>query len=139
MDPGAGSASRHYEDSPWIAPAELTETLTDWSRLSTAWHTYKALWITADSRDTRNGVAREAIQLFSSADFGNGPSNVALIDVSDTHSVFWPFIYGFATTSAEYRKEIGLDPPSILTQLFHIHRTKEGVSTCYLHLGVGLF
>ncbi|KAJ7841397.1 hypothetical protein B0H14DRAFT_1048929 [Mycena olivaceomarginata] len=89
MDPGAGSASRHFEDSPWIAPAELTETLTDWSRLSTAWHTYKALWITADSRDTRNGVAREAIQLFSSADFGNGLSNVALIDKRDrTGSAF---------------------------------------------------
>lgn len=118
IGPGATSSSRHPRDSSWTVPAELTENLIHWSRLSTDWHTYKALWITADNRERRKDIAHEALRFFSSADFSSDPCNVALIDVSGTHCIFWPLISGFATASPEYRKEIGLNPPLIMAEHF---------------------
>ncbi|KAF7330225.1 Serine/threonine-protein kinase STY8 [Mycena venus] len=118
MGPGAASGSRHARDSSWNVPAELTENLIHWSRLSTDWHTYKALWITADNREARYDIANGALRLFSSPDFSSDPCNVVLVDVSGTHCIFWPLISGFATVSAEYRNELGLDPPPILAEHF---------------------
>ncbi|KAJ7307904.1 hypothetical protein DFH08DRAFT_900471 [Mycena albidolilacea] len=134
MGPGATSSSRHPRDSSWTVAAELTENLIHWSRLSTDWHTYKALWITADNRERRKDIAHEALRFFSSADFSSDPCNVVLIDVSGTHCIFWPLISGFATASPEYRKEIGLDPPPILAEhfpgfYFDTRRPKKPIST----------
>ncbi|KAF7330234.1 Kinase-like protein [Mycena venus] len=115
---GAVSGSLHTPSSSWVVPTELTENLVHWSRSSTDWHTYKALWITADNREARYDIAHETFRLFSSADFSSDPCNVVLVDVSGTHCIFWPLISGFATVSAEYRNELGLDPPPILAEHF---------------------
>ncbi|KAK7032775.1 Serine/threonine-protein kinase STY8 [Favolaschia claudopus] len=118
--------------SPRITSSALTENILHWSRLSKSRrHT---LWMTTVSSDARHDIVRKAMRIFSSTELSDKPYNVFSIDLTDSKSVYWPIIHGFASASAEYRKEIGQDPPPIVARnfsgfYFNIPRAKESTKT----------
>jgi hypothetical protein len=60
----------------------------------------------------RNGVIHASSKLLSSA---GGESNVVLVDVSQTRTIFWPLVRSLASASPEYMGQLAQDPPPILT------------------------
>ncbi|KAJ7816058.1 hypothetical protein B0H14DRAFT_1397553 [Mycena olivaceomarginata] len=60
----------------------------------------------------RNGIIHASSNLLSST---GGESNVVLVDVSQTRTIFWPLVHGLASASPEYMGQLAQDPPPILT------------------------
>ncbi|KAJ6459024.1 hypothetical protein C8R45DRAFT_1081570 [Mycena sanguinolenta] len=116
-------------DSTWNPPPELSKNITQWAQLATEWDTHKTLWITADSEERRSEIARVASRLFSS-DPAADPSkdHVILVDVSQTHSVFWPLVRGMAEASPEYLQDLIEFPPDILSFHFPWYAYRRFVS-----------
>ncbi|KAJ7722656.1 hypothetical protein DFH07DRAFT_897892 [Mycena maculata] len=89
--------------SPREIPSELAENVLHWSRLALDWHTNKALWITSDNKEQCSEIASTVFNLLSPSGSDNSGIGVALVDVGETRSSFWPLVQGFAVASPEYR------------------------------------
>ncbi|KAJ6531027.1 hypothetical protein B0H19DRAFT_1190057 [Mycena capillaripes] len=103
-----------HSSSSCHSSADLSESVLHWSRMSTGSH--KALWITANDNERCAEIADMVPELLST---GSGYAvGISIVDVSQTHSVFWPLIRGLATVSTEYRVELGIRPPLPMLSYF---------------------
>jgi hypothetical protein len=110
MSAPAKSSPAQHASSPGQLPAELTENVLHWSRLSSEWHTNKALWITTDSKERSGEIAQGVFDLLSPSS-SDDDTGLALVDISGTRSAFWPLIRGFAVASPGFRAEFGRYTP----------------------------
>ncbi|KAJ7608066.1 hypothetical protein DFH06DRAFT_1149244 [Mycena polygramma] len=111
--------------SPWKIPAELTENVLHWSRLSTEWDTHKALWISTDNKGHHSAIAHAVSRVLISEK--SMRSRVAVVDLSQTRSAFWPLTRGFAAALPEYRAALGDNPPSaIRDNSVHVPKFRAG-------------
>ncbi|KAF7373686.1 Kinase-like protein [Mycena sanguinolenta] len=94
--------------SPSFNLPELKENIIHWSRTSSDSHTSKSLWITSNNNCAELACTVSEFLSFTASD---SPPGTSLVDVSRTHTVFWPLIRGLVAASPEYRCEIGRHPP----------------------------
>ncbi|KAJ6449558.1 hypothetical protein C8R45DRAFT_144950 [Mycena sanguinolenta] len=100
-----GSPSFAFNFNP-----ELKENIIHWYHMSSNSHTSKPLWVTTHNNEWCIGLSRIVTEFLSSNDDDSRPG-VTVIDVSQTHTVFWPLIRGLMSASPEYTREIGTNPP----------------------------
>ncbi|KAJ6469282.1 kinase-like domain-containing protein [Mycena sanguinolenta] len=84
----------------------LIENILHWSKLLADRHTDQGVWITTYNMASHTHIA-QIISRILSPDGGN----VAMVDVSQTRSSFWPLVRGLVSASAEYREELGIHTP----------------------------
>ncbi|KAJ6482743.1 hypothetical protein C8R45DRAFT_1075814, partial [Mycena sanguinolenta] len=89
---------------------ELKENVIHWYRMSSNSHTSKPLWVTTYNNNWCVGLSRMMAEFLSSNDSDSRPG-VTLVDVSQTHTVFWPVTRGLMSACPEYTREIGGNPP----------------------------
>ncbi|KAJ6471774.1 hypothetical protein C8R47DRAFT_1297139 [Mycena vitilis] len=87
---------------------EVFENIVHWSHLALR---QNILWVTSDSQEMCHSIAHASYRRLH-ADIRE--SRVALVDVSQTRSVFWPLVLGLAQVSPEYEKQLRKKPPRIL-------------------------
>ncbi|KAF7365851.1 Kinase-likeprotein [Mycena venus] len=90
--------------SPWEIPLEVNDNVLHWLQLSSDQPANKALWITLDIEDRSDDVVQDVSALLSPGEDGTG---MAHVDVSETHSAFWPLVRGLAVVSSLYREYLG--------------------------------
>ncbi|KAF7365848.1 Kinase-like protein [Mycena venus] len=90
--------------SHWEIPLEVNDNVLHWLRLSSDQPANKALWITLDIEDQSDDVVQDVSALLSPGEDGTG---MAHVDVSETHSAFWPLVRGLAVVSSLYREYLG--------------------------------
>jgi hypothetical protein len=110
---GASSqAGRHQSDSSWNVPEELAEHVRHYCRMGpgSSWPTNKLLWIMAETQERCDSITSKIWDdLESQAALVRG---IAVeVDVSATHSVFWPLVCALAKALPAYREAIARDPP----------------------------
>jgi hypothetical protein len=66
----------------------------------------QGLWVTTYNKNSYADIAQTISRSLSP-----DGSNVTVVDVSQTRSVFWPLIRGLAIASPEYREELGRHKP----------------------------
>jgi hypothetical protein len=108
-----GSPSFSFNFNP-----ELKENIIHWYRMSSDSHTSKPLWVTTHNNDWCIGLSRMVADFLSSND-GDSRPGVTLVDVSQTHAVFWPVIRGLMSACPEYTREIGRNPPPPFDDYFN--------------------
>ncbi|KAF7359797.1 hypothetical protein MVEN_00704900 [Mycena venus] len=104
-----------------LLPEAMGTAILDWAKDSKAQHTRKAMWCVMNDGESTTDVAGNLWRLLSDSDLRSG---VALVDVSKTRSIFWPFIHGLAIASPLYRREYGLNTPPIFQSYFSFSRRK---------------
>ncbi|KAJ7323599.1 hypothetical protein DFH08DRAFT_348440 [Mycena albidolilacea] len=97
------------EQSPWVPSAELVTSMAHWSGLSVE-GPHKALWVTAENDGRRHEIAQASYRQFCL----HGGFNTALVDVSQTRSIFWPLALALAKASPGYMEQLEEHPPWIL-------------------------
>ncbi|KAJ7070451.1 hypothetical protein B0H15DRAFT_895297 [Mycena belliarum] len=113
--------------APWEIPPDLVEDVLHWSQLSTQWDTHKALWISSDQKERHKTIALAVSRLLTSSTDKNTRTSVAVVDVAQTRSVFWPLTRGLAAALPEYRAALGDDPPSVIRDnSVHVPRLHAG-------------
>ncbi|KAJ7938081.1 hypothetical protein B0H13DRAFT_1943315 [Mycena leptocephala] len=93
------------EPREWDVPSELIESVLHHSRLATDWHTHKALWIAADTRNKCDSIVRTVSESLTSETIV-----VQEIDVSGSYSVFWPLARDLASVLPSYLEELAFHP-----------------------------
>ncbi|KAJ7831735.1 hypothetical protein B0H13DRAFT_246390 [Mycena leptocephala] len=106
--PRASSQAPHHQSSSNVL-AEVNEQVLHYSRMESdlSWPTNKLLWIMADTEERCHSITRNMSDVLDSA-----LHCLALeVDVSKTHSVFWPLVCALTRALPTFREEIGKHPP----------------------------
>jgi hypothetical protein len=104
------SSQAPQHQSSWNILAEVNEQVLHYSRMGAdlSWPTNKLLWIMADTEERCDLITRNMSDVLDSA-LHDG---LALeVDVSKTHSVFWPLVGALTGALPAFREEIGKHPP----------------------------
>ncbi|KAJ7464055.1 hypothetical protein FB451DRAFT_453740 [Mycena latifolia] len=134
LEMGAGAEDPTRE--AWDIPAELTQDVLHWSRLSPDWHTNKALWISTDTKERHRAIA-DAVSTLLQPSSGDTRTGIAIVDAGKTRSAFWPLVHGFASASPGYRAALGERPPPVLSEndvrspIFHAAKADHSPYTYY--------
>ncbi|KAK7045072.1 kinase-like domain-containing protein [Favolaschia claudopus] len=84
---------------------------------------HKAVWCAVNGAPPTQ-LAQEIFHLFHSSSLSD-PDSVVKVDLSQTHSIFWPIILGLATASPVYRQEYGINTPMAIQWSFPEYRPKD--------------
>lgn len=110
--PRVGSISLPTTTEGILQPFEgVGEAILSWENNASTHRTRKALWCVVNDTESTTDMAVDACRLLSESRI---ESDVALVDVSRTRSIFWPLIRGLATASSSYRQEYALNTPMAL-------------------------
>ncbi|KAF8128478.1 hypothetical protein K438DRAFT_908122 [Mycena galopus ATCC 62051] len=98
-----------------VLPHAVGAAILGWEENSRAQRTRKAMWCVVNDGEDSTAFAENVGRLLSGSHIGSG---VSLVDVSKTHSIFWPFIYGVVTASPAYRQEYAINTPKAFTDSY---------------------
>ncbi|KAJ6469281.1 hypothetical protein C8R45DRAFT_1016544 [Mycena sanguinolenta] len=125
--PSATTSTQEQSLVPWNIPSELREAVLHYSRLGadSMWPTKLPLWITADTGNRCSAIVREVSRIVCSSESGICVD----VDISSTHSVFWPLVRALAVALPAYREVLAMDPAGPFKEHFHCYPVSHSPSS----------